>query len=607
MQYTITLNEDNPLGLSYLKTGELNMVHSKAPQANLYERSFWLHSGDGINVALLYRWMIEQGYTRPPAPMYQMIDSIIAKDEAALEYLHKYYYALAGGSDGGMFASVEGDNNRLNITTITNEGMGDVIWAGNVYRNAYETYPGFRPENPPGTVDTIIYFISQVYHNGSVNSEYYQQAGIIETPYNVSFYGAPANNNDSIPMQTLDRVMIYGGDNLWANPYLYKRPNLYSLDVGHSVPTWYEWADANGLTPDEDPYEPGGYTTPDGGNGEVRVSVDIPQPDLPPEALLESGIIQMYAPSSTEMKNFMNYIYSASDSFITNIKKIWVNPMDSIISFSIVPFDVSAEKTDSQLVKFCGLSTEVSMTKVKQFKQFDFGDLHIPRETNSALDYANFTKVQVNLPFIGIQDLETDDVMDADLNLVYNVDLLSGDCIASILCRKTDNKYNNKYEAPLYQFKGNVILNAPVTGNSFASFYGGVANLITKTAAAAGGGGGGALGIAGAASQFLLSEKANVQRSGSMTGNSGQLGNYIPYVILESPIRSTTEGMYNRQGYPSNIMTKLSSLENDNFHGGYAQFMQGTVIVDDMKSATDREKEAIKQLLESGIIFNEPE
>jgi hypothetical protein len=602
MQYTISLNEDNPLGLSYLKTGELNMVHT---QDNLYQRSFWLHPGDGLNAGLLYRWMIEHGYKRPPSPLYQMIDAIIAKDEAALEYLHTYYYALAGGADGGMFASVDGDN-RLNINTITNEGMGDVGWSGSVYHTAYESYPGFNPENPPGTVDTILYFISQFYHNGAVNSDYYEQGGVLENPYNVSFYGAPANNNDSFPMMTLDDVMIYGGDDIWANPYLYKRPNLYSVGGEPYVPTWYQWADDNGLTPDKDPYEPGGYTTPDGGNGEVRVSVNIPQPELPPEALLESGIIQMYSPSSTEMKNFMNYIYSAADSFITNIKKIWVNPMDSIISFSIVPFDVSTEKTDSQLVKFCGISTDVSMTKVKQFKQFDFGDLHIPRETNSALDYANFTKVQVNLPFIGIQDLETDDVMDADLNLVYNVDLLSGDCIASILCRKKDNKYNNKYEAPLYQFKGNVILNAPVTGNNFASFYGGVANLITKTAAAVGGGGG-ALGIADAASQFVLSEKANTQRSGSMTGNSGQLGNYIPYVIIESPIKSTTEGMYTRQGYPANVMTKLSSLENGNFHGGYAQFMKGTVIVDQMESATDREKEAIKQLLESGIIFNKPE
>jgi hypothetical protein len=518
MQYTISLNEDNPLGLSYLKTGELNMVHT---QDNLYQRTFWLHPGDGLNAGLLYRWMIEHGYNRPPSPLYQMIDAIIAKDEAALEYLHTYYYALAGGADGGMFASV--DDNKLNINTITNEGMGDVGWSGNVYHTAYESYPGFNPENPPGTVDTILYFISQFYHNGAVNSVYFEQAGVLENPYNVSFYGAPANNNDSFPMMTLDDVMIYGGDDIWANPYLYKRPNLFTLSATSPyVSTWYQWADDNGLTPDKDPYEPGGYTTPDGGNGEVRVSVNIPQPELPPEALLESGIIQMYSPSSTEMKNFMNYIYSAADSFITNIKKIWVNPMDSIISFSIVPFDVSTEKTDSQLVKFCGISTDVNMTKVKQFKQFDFGDLHIPRETNSALDYANFTKVQVNLPFIGIQDLETDDVMDADLNLVYNVDLLSGDCIASILCRKKDNKYNNKYEAPLYQFKGNVILNAPVTGNNFASFYGGVANLITKTAAAVGGGGG-ALGIAGAASQFVLSEKANTQRSGSMTGNSGQL------------------------------------------------------------------------------------
>lgn len=592
MATTITLNENNPLNVSAIDTMDLNY----AGQGNFWR--YYLESGlaTPIKVKYIYNYMVNEGYRTPGMQFDQtFIDGVIAEDPVYVEEYNACWYALAGGITGGILCAVGGpDTVHFEFLTSTDASQSWFYPAGTTYVLGTQT------------LDQIIYLVSAVYTNGSLTNN---DAGLVEGPCNISYLGGLGQDFIPTPAENMADVLVFKGDNpfnidpLTLTPISFKAPNYYGTPS--TLPfrkPFFDWISTSDLTPDKDPYDDGGYTVPDGGDGEVRQSVTIEQPELPPEALMDSGIVQMYAPTKQELNDFMDYVYSQPDAFFTNVKKLWANPMESIISCAIVPFDVSAEKTDAQVVKFCGVSTNVSMTKVKQYKRFEMGTLKISRESNTAMDYNNFSKIKVNLPFIGICDLNTDDCMDAELNLIYNVDMLSGDCIASIQCIKNDVTYKNNYKAPLYQFKGNVILQAPITGNNYAGLYGGVANMVQATAIPSAGA------IMGAAASNLLGQKVTVQRSGTLSGNTGTLGDYTPYVIIESPIVSTTKEMFKRQGYPSNIMCSVSSLNDsrNKVYGGFTVFQKDSVFVDGI-NATDAEKEAIKNILETGVIFNEPD
>lgn len=587
----ITLNENNPLNKSSISTTDLNY----AGASTLWR--YYLHStmGDTVNLKLIYEYMVAQGYTTSAYNMDQTyIDSVIAEDPAYVADYKASYYPLAGGISGGILFMITGV-----------DSIGMYCLAGTDFSISWTANFSTTKTVGAQTVDNEILLVSELYTNGSISG---RQAGYIEAPVNISYLGGFADSGLPLPVPYMGDVLVFSGD----NPFQYdsqmqainfKYPNYVgSPNLSPYRNDFYDWIANSTLTPDKDPYDNFPPTTPDGGDGEVRYSYDIDQPELPPEALMDSGIVQMYNPTKQQLNDFMDYIYSQPDAFFTNVKKLWANPMESVISMSIVPFDVSAEQGTSEVVKFCGVSTNISMAKVKQYKQFDFGDLPIKRESNSAFDYNNYSKVKCYLPFIGIVDLNTDDVMGADLNLVYNVDLLSGDCIASIQCKKNDVTYKNRYKAPLYQYKGNVILQAPVTGNNYAGLYGGVANMIQATALPSAGS------IMGAAASNILGQKVTVQRSGTLSGNTGMLGDYTPYVIIESPIISTTEGMLERQGYPTNIKSSVDSL-NDSINdvwGGFTVFQKDTVFVEDIEEATDTEKQMIKDILETGVIFNKP-
>ena len=53
--------------------------------------------------------------------------------------------------------------------------------------------------------------------------------------------------------------------------------------------------------------------------------------------------------------------------------------------------------------------------------------------TASYLDFLPYTKTQLYLPYIGIVDVSTDDIMDKSMAIKYHVDILTGGCIAYII------------------------------------------------------------------------------------------------------------------------------------------------------------------------------
>ena len=370
------------------------------------------------------------------------------------------------------------------------------------------------------------------------------------------------------------------------SPYIYAGSRTSKIQ-------WYSGVEKRDPDPDEDAPESG----IGGGDGEPQESIDIDFPELPPEMLTNCGLIDMFNPSSQDLKDLIDYIYTQPDNFYTNIKKIWANPMDSIVSLSIVPFTVTQHA--SKEVKFCGVATGLNFPTVKQYCEIDCGYIDLPEEYASFLDYGAFTKIKIWLPFIGIVDLNSDDCIGGRITIKYNCDLFTGECLAFIKSTKTNSGKQIRYDSVIYTFKGNILESAPITGNNYQALYSGVLGLVDHVALATVDPIGGAKGMA----SDIISPKVNVQRSGTATGNSGFLGEWKPYVIIERPIRNrpANGGKYN--GFPLNATAGFDGkIDGNSVEGsGFTIVRDGTVRIYDT-DITSEELDMIKNILESGVI-----
>ena len=158
------------------------------------------------------------------------------------------------------------------------------------------------------------------------------------------------------------------------------------------------------------------------------------------------GIITIYNPTSAELKAIgdVRYQVLAGDgsavvdlgAFISNILKVYVN----------------LPECNKANVKLGGYNTEVSANVVlDDIVETDCGTIEIVGKYGNIMDYEH-TTVEIYLPFIGFQKLDTNKVMNEVLSLTYKTNILNGDSIACIY---------NTTGTLLYTFNCNVSFEIP--------------------------------------------------------------------------------------------------------------------------------------------------
>lgn len=346
-----------------------------------------------------------------------------------------------------------------------------------------------------------------------------------------------------------------------------------------------------GPDPGTDPYGPGGNTgdddtDPTGGDGDFdNESDEIPIPLPPSIGAVDSGFITLYNPSMSQIQDLGSFMWS--DLFdLDTFKKIFNDPMQAILGLSVVP--VVPPRGSSVNVKIGNIQSGVFMTQVSsQFVQKDFGQITLNEYWGGYLDYSPYTQVEIYLPFIGVRPLSTDDVMGKTLHLVYNIDLLSGACMAFIAVN----------EDVLYQFIGQCSCSVPITGNDWTNVINGVlgiAGAIGTTVATGGLTAPQAVGAVTAVASSVVSSKPRVEKSGSLSGMGGMLGVFSPYLIITRPRQALPANQNAFQGYPAFITRTLGSIS------GFTRISE--VHLDNI-TCTDAEKQEIKTLLEQGVIL----
>ena len=304
---------------------------------------------------------------------------------------------------------------------------------------------------------------------------------------------------------------------------------------------------------------------------------------VPGLSALSTGFINMYSPTPAQMRSFGSFLWSSN--FIDNILKLMEDPIEGIIQVGIVPLDLSAYLDNAVHMYVGNVDTGVSAPPLtQQVIPVDMGSIDVKENWQNALDYAPFSKCELYLPMIGFVPLQINEVMDSRITLRYYVDLLSGDCVAALKVDKVSKNGINLHSV-MYHYRGNMLLNIPVTGKNYSAFY---SSIITSALGAATGS---PSSIASGVSN-VLNSVPQMQKSGSFTGASGYIGCYKPYIAIDRPIQQLPKNYKKYVGYPAFIPYQLSALSG---------FTVVDSLIDNTVIATDTEKAEIERLLKEGV------
>lgn len=321
-----------------------------------------------------------------------------------------------------------------------------------------------------------------------------------------------------------------------------------------------------------------------GGEGELDDfgNDDIDFPPLPPSTL-GYGIVTAYKVSKQNLKDLAAFLWSDALD-VNTLRKLFADPMDSIISLHMLPAPVPVYDTPYNIV-VGPVDTGVSSRVIaKQYVRYNMGTLQLPHYYDTALDYSPYTRVSIYLPYIGEQQLNVDEIAGKTLQLVYNIEVLSGALTALL---KVDNSV-------LYQWSGNAMQSIPLTAQNNTGLAQALIEVSTMAAVGAVTGGAGVGVVAPAVASAVATSKPILSRTGSTSGVSGYMSVQTPYLIFEIPRQSLPADYNTFLGYPSNITAILGTLS------GYTQVEE--IHLDGM-SATREEIEEIEQLLKSGVII----
>lgn len=317
-------------------------------------------------------------------------------------------------------------------------------------------------------------------------------------------------------------------------------------------------------------------TTPDTGSGTTP-------PFLPPDGTA-NALYAIYNPSQSELNSFGAWLWSSN--FVDQLLKLFNDPMQAIIGLHKV--FVNPVISGRQNIKVGYLDSGVASNVVgAQYVTVDCGSVTIPEYFGNVFDYDPFTQIYLYLPFVGIQRLDTGDVMRGTLNVVYHCDVLTGACLVEV------NVFRDGGGGIIYTYTGNCAVQYPISSGSYmgiiaslASVVGGVVGTIAT---------GGALApVALGAVSGVMNAHTRVEHSGGFSGNAGAMGIKKPYVIITRPQTCLADNFPAFNGYPANKLTYIGDCT------GYIKCDECHV---EQVPGTDSELSELENLLKSGIII----
>ena len=112
-----------------------------------------------------------------------------------------------------------------------------------------------------------------------------------------------------------------------------------------------------------------------------------------------------------------------------------------------------------------------------QYTTIDCGSVNVREQFGNVFDYTD-TTIRLYLPFIGIVDLDTSDVMRGSVHVVYHVDVITGACLAEVKITRDASG------GTLYQYAGDAAVRYPISSGSYMGVVAGIASAVGGVASA---------------------------------------------------------------------------------------------------------------------------
>lgn len=348
-----------------------------------------------------------------------------------------------------------------------------------------------------------------------------------------------------------------------------------------------------------------------------------PWPVMPgtPMAFAQNvGLITVYHPTPAQLYDFERWLWVTLAN--ADINTVWNNPFDGVITL----FELYCTPTDvgNRTIHSGFLDSGINSAIISRYTEINCGTYAIPEYYGNYLDYSPYSKAHVYLPFIGVQELNVDDIVGHAVNITYRIDEYNGSCIAMITVAKTTevNGETVEYSNTMYQFSGNCAVELPISGGSQAQIKAGLmmanayqtaanisagANLLGGVGSLIAGNVGGAIqGLGSAASSYafgqanalshMLSGKSTVQKSGQFGSSYGAMGIKTPFITITRPKQIQVPNYNDLYGYPAHKMVTVGNCT------GFLRCREVHVI---SATASDEEKALIENLMKSGVYVTE--
>lgn len=310
--------------------------------------------------------------------------------------------------------------------------------------------------------------------------------------------------------------------------------------------------------------------------------------------LIEKGINQIWAFNRVGVEGLTRFLYE--DTFLNNIKLLFSNPVDNVLSFRIYPFSVPV-RTDNvpqrTPIKIGNVTSGVYAWEGVPQYTFTAFDGYIERYYNNFMDFSPYTKIEIYIPYIsGVHEIDCDEVIGKKLKINYSVDFYTGKCIAYLLV--------GDEETLLTTYDGQIGVDVQIGGGADSEIARNLLSWGGSTALSVGA----TIATHGALAPTLISSslsglsamKHTIQKRGT---TQPFLNFMLPQdiIIYITRPRYIAPSNYNSvYGLPLNEERQLSTLN------GFTKISE--IHLENLESATLEEIREIKRLLSEGVILS---
>ena len=310
------------------------------------------------------------------------------------------------------------------------------------------------------------------------------------------------------------------------------------------------------------------------------------QPDVPPDnpplvtpLPLTGAFLPVAYWDRPSMLSALNAKLWSTD-LLDTLARIWSDPMNAIISTHFLPISVTpGAGTDIYLGSY---NTGVTAQRMANpLQTINMGSVTIPDPFKNPLDYPPYTSLRIYLPYIGYRQLDMNECAGKTLSLLYNIDLLTGACVALI----------SSGNIILYTFSGAMAYQVPLTALDAGGL---ISSVVNAGLALYTGGASITPAVVGATLRGATSNVFNTDKTGSIAGQNGYLGPQQPFVVYE----------YHESAMPNQYGTLMGKPAYANVNVGNCKGYSRFKNIKLQAPATQLEKSEIIGLLEGGVFID---